>query len=46
MDSNQQYNDYSANENWDDSESSEDVDYTECEQRNEFMFENQARYIG
>jgi hypothetical protein len=45
MDCNQTY-DQNNEDNWDNSDSSEPIDYSECEERNEFMFENKARYKG
>ena len=45
LDCNQTY-DQNNDENWNDSDVSEPIDYSECEERNEFMFENKARFKG
>ena len=44
---NNQFNDSNGDENWDnESLESDPEDYTDCEERGEFIFENRARYKG
>ena len=45
LDCNQTY-DQNNEDNWENSDISDPIDNTECEERNEFMFENKARYKG
>ncbi len=46
MDANQQFDMSNHDDNWDKSEESEPDNFENVEERNEFMFENRAKYKG